>query len=172
MNAKHLLYILILGLLLTSCKTSKNISYHNLSSLDPNFSASYENRAIKEGSFKSQTSLLQLLKIEATDTISEVKLAIQNNGELQIDYDNHKGKQKSIVLKGKFKKHYYQIFFERNQIILPPFYWVTHIERIRLSISKDNLLVINNYSEHTGMIMMFAGGSSSKTQHLFKKSRN
>lgn len=172
MTAKHLFTIIILGLVLTSCKTSKNIRYKNLSSLDRNFSASFENSAIKKDSFKSQTSILQLLKIATTDTISDVHLALQNNGELKVDYVNNNGERKSIVLKGKFKKHYYQVFFQRNQIIIPPIYWVTHIERIRLSTSKDNTLVINTYSEHTAMIMMFAGGSSWKAQHRFNKSRN
>ncbi len=160
--------VLILSVLISSCTSSKDIKTHTLAPLDKRFSHSFTNISIKKESSNNKTSILQLLGIPETAVIDTVKLEIQENGQLKIEYDNPLEGKKVHFFKGKFKKHYYQVFLQRNQVIVPPIYWVTHIERLRFSISKDNLLVINEYREHSGLILFMGGGSGSKLQYCFK----
>lgn len=164
----NILTLLILSLILTSCNTTKEIRQRNLSSLDRKFSAIFVNQSTKKEKSKNQITILELLKIDESVKIDSVKLEIQADGQLKIEYEHKLKGRKIHFYKGKFKKHYYQVFFQRDQIILPPIYWVTHIERLRFGISKDNLLIINEYTEHSGMILLFSGGSGSNSQYSFK----
>lgn len=152
-----------------SCNAGKEIKQRNLAPLDKKFSQLFINQSIKKETSKRKATILELLKIQDSIKIDTVKLEIQKDGQLKIEYEHPLEGKKSHYYKGKFKRRYYQVFLQRDQIVFPPIYWITHIERLRFSISKDNLLVINKYSEHTGMVLFMGGGYGDKVQFCFKK---
>ncbi len=168
MKMKSSLPIIITLIVITSCNSVKEIKQKNLSSIDKNFSESFTNLSIKKDSSTRQVTILELLQINENQNIDDFKLIIQKNEDLKIEYKNILGVKNSQVFKGKFKKRYYQVFLQRDQIFFPPIYWIKDIERLRFSISKDSMLVINKYSDHSGMILLFGAGSSWKEQYCFK----
>ncbi|MCH8534073.1 MAG: hypothetical protein LAT51_03300 [Flavobacteriaceae bacterium] len=64
--------------------------------------------------------------------------------ELRISYQNQRGKLISHTYEGKFKNNYYEIYFHRINAGIPPIYWQTHIDRMRIAIHKEGNLMINH----------------------------
>ena len=160
------LAFLLVALCFISCSTVK-IRTKDLQALKSKSVSSFNDIAIKPDSLAHSMRLTNLFGLEKSyDDL--VKISVEPSGELKIISKNVLGGNNFIVFKGKSKKHYYEIYLEKKRIPFPPIYSISKINRIRLSISDEGLLVVNMYRNHSGMILLMAAGSSSKNQYRFQ----
>lgn len=168
MKAKFRMSILILTTMIISSCSSTRFKNKDLNAISANFSMRIVNQSIVTDSLKTEPTLSSLFQIQESIKNDSLFLEIYQNDSLRVTYKNILGGKEVRVFKGKFKKHYYQVFTERKQIIFPPIYWTSHINRLRFSVSKDSLLIVNNYVDSGGMIMFIGNGYTYNSQYCFK----
>jgi hypothetical protein len=139
---------------------------------DSSFSATVDNKSFKvKGRRYGDLTLLNLFEIRDV-TVDSVRLDFKDNNELQFTYID-KGQKIIKTFSGKFaKKGYYEIYF-RNQKreiprLLPIIYSNNHINRIRLALTIDGNLIVDNMWDDSGNIFILAAGSSGRRQSFFK----
>lgn len=85
------------------------------------------------------------------------------------DYENNRLISKNSILI-KVKKG---MLYLQNQNIkrigIPIIYSVTHIKKLRIGVTPNGNLYVQNYNERSGGILGFAAGGSSDYAHVFKK---
>jgi hypothetical protein len=57
----------------------------------------------------------------------------------------------------------------KKRIIIPLFYTIINVDRLRIGFAKNGDLIIDNYWNKSGMIFLMAAGNSYSTQYYFKK---
>jgi hypothetical protein len=180
--------LIIVSLCLTSCATQKEISKkeipeRELIGLNKGFSMSFSNIPLVNNSKCIQNSLLSLLEIKQRQPENElmrlnevnpnlindsIKIVIQENGDLKINYINENGKLDSKSFKGKMRKRDYKLFLQKERIFILPIIWWTNVDRLKISLTKDATLVVKKYANHSGMMLFMAAGYSYDAQYLFK----
>ena len=104
---------------------------------------------------------------------TEVTMKFDVSGELRISYKDPQLKDlQQKVFKGKFKKKYFEIYFEKKRVVFPPIYWVVQIDRLRLAVGKDATLIAQKYYDHSGMILLMGAGSSYTSYNRYSFSKN
>ena len=151
---------------LVSCKSYKEIKDKEL--VLPTAKDLGEFYALSNGKKDKeyQVSIQGLFNIKNLDSV--VKININKNDELEIHYKNVLGGNEVEVFKGKFKKHYFEVFFDRKRIILSPIYCKSNINRLRIGLAQNKDLVINQHYDYSGMFLLFAAGNSDNKQYVFK----
>jgi hypothetical protein len=152
--------LLVVSLSLTSCATQKGIPKKELLGLDKKFSESFGNKLVNAVSGEVESKLSTLLKIKS-DTLHDasIKMEVQENGDLKINYTNENGEKDSKIFKGKLRKRDYKLFLIKKRVFILPIIWWTNVERLKISLTKDSTLVVKKYSNYSGMILMGAGNS-------------
>ncbi|MBL7952957.1 MAG: hypothetical protein JNM62_14710 [Flavobacteriales bacterium] len=77
---------------------------------------------------------------------------------------------------GRFSKRgYVEIFTHKDIKEVPPAFPIIHgsrqVNRIRLTLTNDGSLVIDNKWENTANIFLMAGGGSGRSQYFFRPVR-
>lgn len=137
-----------------SC-ASKDFRKKDLLEMDQKLNLVIDNQSAKiDGK-----DFLELFGINHTAT--DVKVSFDNSGDLRIIYnDSNFQNPQQKVFKGKFKKKYFEIYFEKKRVVFPPIYWVINVHRLRLAVGKDSTLIAEKHYNHSGMILMLGAGSS------------
>lgn len=78
--------------------------------------------------------------------------------------------QKEIFLEGKLKKRYFEIYFSKNQFIIPFLVSNIKIDRIRIGKDENGNLVLMNFVENSGNLAIIGAGYAFEKPYLFKKS--
>ncbi len=158
--------VIIILLSLVSCKSYKEIKDKEL--VIPSAKSLGEFHAISNGKKDKEyeVSIQGLFNIRNLDSV--VKIAINKNDELEIHYKNVLGGNEVEVFKGKFKKHYFEVFLDRKRIILPPILLKINVNRLRIGLTQNKDLVINQHYDYSGMFLLFAAGTSDNKQYVFK----
>ena len=165
---KKLILILTTSFVLWSCSTSKNFKNNDLNSLNSSFKADYRADDAPNDSTKSTVKLLRLFRL-SDSSVSSVSISFDKDNDFKIRYKNFLGGNSYKTFKGKFKKNYYEIYLEKNRKCIPLIYSKTAIDRIRIRITKDSTLLVENYYNHSGSFFLMAAGSSNKTYAKFNK---
>ena len=193
---KHLLKILILAFAFTSCGTYRinttsdfgkisdlselNGTYHNEDT--PQTKAQSTLRFLW-GSSERRLHMLQFFGcLECMDESIETAITIRRSiDSVTVQFsDNHtilvsylvNGTVLSTELKGKKKRKYFEVYFQKKQLIIPLIYGKVSVERLRIGRYKNtNNLLIRNLSEQTGWFLIVAGGHGGERPYVYSKYR-
>ncbi|WP_116872641.1 WG repeat-containing protein [Terrimonas sp.] len=75
---------------------------------------------------------------------------------------------KEQTFKGKWKKKYFEIYFNKHQLFVPLFFSNIDIDRIRIGVNKEQELIITHFEERGGNILFLAGGYAEENPYIFK----
>jgi len=191
---KKILILFIVSLSLSSCGTfriNNTFSFGKIKDLSE-LNGTYHNEDIPLT--KAQSALrflwgpsvnrLQMLQLigclECLDEDIETAIAIRKSiDSVTVQFpDNHtllvsfsaNGTVFSRELKGKKKKKYFEIYFRKEQFIIPLIYGRVSVERLRIGRhKKTNDLLIRNLSEQMGWILFIGGGYGGERPYVYKK---
>lgn len=158
-----------LSLLLFSCTSYKAVKDKELQDLNKKLEGKFLSANAAPDSTRFPTNVQSLFGIANSDSVIGVK--VNDKSELELRYKNHLGGNETRAFKGKFKKKSFKVFLEKKRVTLPPVYWVTNVNRLHLGLDKKGTLIINKHYDHSGMILLLAGGSSFDHQYSFNPSK-
>jgi len=163
--------ILLSLLFLYSCKTAIPAS-SEVPFIDTSYSVSVCNTPYKiEGMKQGVPNLLGTFEIYHVESDS-ISLHFSHQDTLIITYlDSHVIKVKK--LKGRFdSKGYFEIHLHNESIEIPPLipilYSRHNINKVRLFLSADRTLVVDNKWLQGGNILILGAGDSGRRQSYFK----
>lgn len=164
---KNLLAAVGLSLFLMSCGSQNKVRNSDLIQVDTTLCQTFHNNDSQK-KYQTLTSLfgMQFQK----DNQAEVRF--DKDGDLKISYKDDKGILRYQCFKGRIKKKYFEIFFEKYRKDIPLIYGKTQIHRIRVKLTKDSTLIVQRYFNRSGHVFLMAAGSSSKEQYQFKPINN
>lgn len=156
--------IVLFGLF--SCQSYKQIKDKELVPITSKSLGEFQSISNQKEKTEYRVSIQQLFNIKNLDSV--VKVIINKNDEVEIHYKNVLGGNEIEVFKGKFKKSYFEVYLDKKRIFLPPIYCKSNINRLRIGLTQNNELVINQHYDYSGMFMLFAAGHSDNNQYVFK----
>lgn len=171
------IFIVLTLLICASCGTGLKISESYCKPIDDKFSGTFLNQSFKSTDENSNITLLQLFNIDDSKTDS-ITLKFDNIRQLQIIfYDSlsiMEYKIRKETFQGNFsKKGYFEIYLSnvRKEIppLLPIFFYNYDIDRIRISFTTSNELIVDNKWNRAAYVIGMAAGDSDRTQYFFKK---
>jgi hypothetical protein len=139
---------------------------------DSSFSAIVDNNSYKvKGRRFGDLTLLNLFEIR-DENIDRVNISFNDSKEMKLSY-TYKGQETTKILTGNFaKKGYFEIYFRNQKKEIPPLlpiiYSNNHINRVRLALTIDGNLIVDNMWDDSGNIFILAAGSSGRRQSFFK----
>lgn len=146
-------------------KTSDFKKTTNLDSLNGNyFSKPFP---LKKNYNKDFFSLIN--KSNTQSDFFNLEFIDKNN--LKISYDEiveNKFVSKEIILKGKRKKKFFEVYFSKKQFFIPILYGNFDIDRLRIGFDKTGKILIRNFSDGSGNILFIGGGFSGESKSLFE----
>jgi hypothetical protein len=160
--------------LLYSCGTGMKIKKNNFKQINSHFSGTfnlYSNSYNTKYHSNQKIKLLSLFNIDTLNNskVEKVTIKFDKENDLIISYENFWGTETKFF-NGKFKKKgYYEVFLRKERIIIPLFYTVINVDRLRIGLAKNGDLIIDSYGNHSAMIFLMAGGRKGRTQFYFKK---
>lgn len=98
-------------------------------------------------------------------------LELIDKNNLKISYDEiveNKFVAKEIILKGKRKKKFFEVYFSKKQFFIPILYGNFEIDRLRIGFDKSGKILIRNFSDGTSNILFIGGGYSGESKSLFE----
>ncbi len=158
--------LIIAFLILTSCKSGYPIKNHELTPLKKDFSNTYKDYNL---TIDSTSMLLKLFEVDAVNPNRIVNLKMVDEDKLQLTYQNKFNVSESKTFKGKLTNTGFKIFIKKDRCFILPIVWTTDVKRLKLNLTKDKDLVINEYRNTSGMILFIGAGGSSKKQYTYKK---
>lgn len=146
-------------------KTSDFKKTTNLDSLNGNyFSKPFP---LKKNYNKDFFSLIN--KSNTQSDFFNLEFIDKNN--LKISYDEiveNKFVSKEIILNGKRKKKFFEVYFSKKQFFIPILYGNFDIDRLRIGFDKTGKILIRNFSDGSGNILFIGGGFSGESKSLFE----
>jgi len=94
-----------------------------------------------------------------------------DNNILKISYDEiveNKFVSKEIILNGKRKRKFFEVYFSKKQFFIPFLYGNFDIDRLRIGFDKSGKILIRNFSDGSGNILFIGGGFSGESKYLFE----
>jgi hypothetical protein len=152
-----------------------SLSKKDFSPIDKKFLGIFENRSsLTKGRHYSSSQptildLFELYKIAA----DSIHFHFDNDDKLTLTF-NDSLRLRTEKFDGKFRrKGYYEIFIRNHKIEIPPLfpiiYSTRNIKRLRLGLTNDNNLVIDNKWARDGNILLFVGGGGERYQSYFRQ---
>ena len=150
-------------MLLTSC-ASRNVFQKKEMAINKELKLTLDNSA-------TNWDFLSLFGIYEKAELVHVKF--DASGDFRVEYkSNYLGRNGFKAFKGSFKKNYFEIYLDKKNVFLPPVYCKTNINRIRLTVLNDSTLVVDQYINRSGMVVLFAAGTSHRSQYSYNKSKS
>lgn len=153
-----------------SCTSYKTVKDSDLQVLNKKLEGKFLSEDVVLDSTNFPTHFQGLFGIANSDSV--IALNVNAKSELEIRYKNRLGGNEVRAFKGKFKKKCFKVFLEKKRVTLPPIYWVTNVNRLKLGLDKKGRLIVDRHYEHSGMILLMAAGSSSEHQYSFNPTKN
>jgi hypothetical protein len=72
------------------------------------------------------------------------------------------------IVAGEMKRKYFEIYFQRKNIMIPLIFTRTDIYRFRIGKSMGGELLINTFTENTGSIFIFGAGGAESNYYKFE----
>ena len=157
-------YIAIVTLvLLSSCGTyriNKTSDFGKIGELSE-LNGTYRNEE-SEGKIK----LMQFFDYEVN--VDSVTIHFPNETTLVASYFNN-GKLMTQELKGKRKRKFFEMYFEKKQLIIPLIYSKVSVSRLRIGRYKNTpSLLIRDLNEQNGSVFIIAGGYGGEKPYVYK----
>lgn len=153
------------------------IKSSELKKIDTNFSGTFKNLSYKNirkhgnGYEFDNLGVLRLFEI-GNQNVDSINVSFTTDNSLILKYSDSTG-TRTGEFSGKFSKRgFYEFYFNKHNIEIPPFipiiYSNTKINRIRISLSSENKLLIEKYRAQGGNVFILGGGGSSKSIYYFE----
>lgn len=156
---KILAKVLLFCITLTSCGTLK---YHKTSDF-----ASIYGITDLEGCYLNQTKDYSLLScFNIRDIANFVSISVLSPNEIKLTYHNDSTIHEQ-VFKGEMKGKYFEIYFSKQQVIIPILYSSCTIDRLRIGKSKTDEILVRKFVDQSGNVLFLAAGYSYETPYLF-----
>ena len=154
--------------LFSSCGTGLNVRKSQVKYFDKNFSVTADNNSFKiHGRRYGNPTLLTLLEIYPVNTDS-VSINFIDSLKLQVTYTDS-GTVKKRIFNGQFVKNgYYEIFLRNESKVIPIIYARHNINRIRMALTIQGDLIVDNEWNESGHILILGAGDSGRRQSYFK----
>ncbi len=150
MKKWHCILILLLGIGFFSCASKKlPVSKFSSFTIPASFNGTYLN---EKGKLSRLFNILD-------DSSNFITLEYKGGDSLKLSYETESG-LRTKSYKGKLKDNFFEIYFSNKRIFIPILYTVFDVDRIRVGSSKDSDLLVYNWSEGWGMMLIFAGGNT------------
>ena len=168
----HIVIFLLSVFFLSSCNTRFNIKKSKVKYFDKHFSGTFENKPYKLPKRNGDTSLLYIFYIRQVNS-NKINIDFADSTTIKLSYeDNENLVQESF--KGVFKKKgYFEIFFTKKRLEIPPLFPIIYsnvdIYRIRLAVTNEGELLIDQFWNRSGNIFILAAGGSGRGQYYFKR---
>ena len=169
--AIFLLVVAMFILTFTSCGTYQHFITHEFSKISyineldgfyVNKSEPVRGTVHTSEAFRSEEDLerygylLRLFRI--FDIADTVYITMLSTNEIKVTYCiDSIGHER--IFKGKLKRKYFEVYHGKAQLIIPFIYSNIFVSRIRIGKFDDGNLLIRNFYEDSGNILIFAGGS-------------
>lgn len=169
-----LLYILFGSVLMSSCGTFQFNRTKEFSNFEHSFSeidGEYYGYSIPTKQQIIPRSATTLFNLGIESDFFTIKYLGDN--KVKIDYTSLTDKgyiQEELILEGKLKKRFFEIYFNKKQLIIPILLSSIQIDRIRIGKDVNGNLVLMNFVENTGNIAFLGAGNSYEIPYIFKKS--
>ena len=164
----------VIFLSLCSCGTGLSVRKSQVKYFDGQFSGTFDNNAFKaNGRRYGSPALLELFQIYRVKADS-VSVVFDSRGELELTYQGPGGEVKIETFKGVFaKKGYYEVFLRNDRKEIPPafpfIYSRCNINRVRLALSAQGDLIVDNEWNEGGNILFLGVGSKGRRQSYFSR---
>ena len=158
--------VVVIAFGLFSCKSYKEIKDKELVVITSKSFGEFHSISNKKKKTDYQISIQELFNVSNLDEI--VKVSISKKDEIEIHYKNVLGGNEVAIFKGKFKKNYFEVFLDKKRIFFPPIYCKSNINRLRIWLTQNQELVINQHYDYSGMFLLLAAGNSDNKQYVFK----
>lgn len=158
--------------ILSSCGTGLRIGRKDYAPINNRFNATICNNPFKtKGRTYSELTLLDMFDLFRLHSDS-ISLHFDEKEKLVLIFNDSLLKRTEIF-EGRFKKKgYYEIYLRYKKKEIPPFvpiiYGYRDIDRIRIGLTKENNLVVDNKWARDGNIFILAGGGSGRFRCFFK----
>ncbi len=165
--------IVVSLLVFCACRTSLGVRNSEVKYFDKTFSATASNFAFKvNGKRYGSPTLLGLFEIR-NDNAESVTLNFNDSGKLILTYKSADS-IKTKAFNGRFTKEgFYEIYFRNESKEVPPhfpiFYSKHNINRIRIALTIENDLIIDNWWNEGGNIFILGVGDKGRRQQFFKQ---
>jgi hypothetical protein len=166
--------IILATFFLYSCGTGLSIRKSQVKYFDVQLSGTFDNNAFKvNGRRYGSPTLLDLFEIYHIKTDS-VSIIFDKSGELELTYKGNDGKFKTDSFKGAFtKKGYYEVFLRNDKKEIPPVFPIIYgkynVNRIRLALTTEGHLIVDNKWNKSGNILFLGVGDKGRRQSFFKR---
>lgn len=150
--------------LLISCSSQDSFKRKGLVNIHKKIHGSYKNSTISSSSCKIKLSRF----FDLTEADSIIEINSQKN-ILIVAFMDELGKKHYKTFEGKFRRKFFQFHLEYETNLYPPILLTFQENRVRLSIDKDSNLVVNNYRDNSGMILIMGAGNSWNSKYSFNK---
>lgn len=157
---------------MNSCGTyqfNRTKEFTKLSS-STNLNAEYVAYSIPTKEQKNPTLVLPLFKIESSE-VNYFKINLLDSKRIKLEYfDNNEKINKESVFEGKLKKKFFEIYFEKDQIIIPFLFTTFSVDRLRIGRDENDNLILMVFWNRGGNLLFIADSRSGEIPYLFKKS--
>lgn len=166
--------IVLATFFLYSCGTGVGVRKSKVKYFDGQLSDTFDNNAFKvHGHRYGSPTLLHLFEIYDVKADS-VSIVFDQSGELELTYKDNSGKFTKCRLKGILtKKGYYEVFLRNDKKEIPPgfpiIYGRHNINRIRLALTLEGDLIVDNEWNESGNILLLGVGDSGRRQSFFRR---
>ncbi|MEC4003062.1 hypothetical protein OX283_000190 [Flavobacterium sp. SUN052] len=163
-NHRCIVTLICLTLLITSCSSVDSFKRKELVNIHKNISGNFTNSTLSENG--RTTKITKFFDLKDSDSI--VQIQSKRNTIFVCFFDVLGGKHYK-TFEGKFKRKFFQFYLDYDTNLYPPIFITTHKNRVRLSINQDSSLVVNNYYDNSGMLLIMGAGTSWNSKYIFNK---
>jgi len=177
-NFAYKVCIGIIFLALFSCNNYKHVSNDEILSFDLGFSDNFANKGFQTSTKKIDYTVLELFGIYPKINIASVSISLVDSKHIKVSYYDsssiYADKTQTVLFKGKLlRKGCFQVYLQKKRIEIPPllpiFYSKRDVDRIRIFITTDGELLIENKWARDGNIFLMAAGGSDRDLYYFKR---
>lgn len=166
--------LMLLATVLVGCGSGMKVSRKKLVPVHTGFTDTYHVRPVRtQHTHQPVSDLLRTFDLRNTGT-DTVQLSITAQGLLTLNHPDDGRRTEQFI--GTFSKRgYFEVYTRKEIKEVPPVVPIIHgrrqVNRIRLALSTDGCLVLDNKWENTANIFLMAGGGSGRSQYFFQPVR-
>lgn len=172
----RVILIILAAFFILSCGTGLSVRKSQVKYFENQFTGTFNNHSYKvNGRRYGSPTLLDLFEIYNVKADS-VSIMYDKLGELELIYKDDEGKFKKEKLKGTFaKKGYYEVFLRNDKKEIPPVFPIIYgkynVNRIRLALTLEGDLIVDNKWNKGGNIFILGVGDKGRRQSFFSRKK-
>ncbi|MET3732774.1 WG repeat-containing protein [Moheibacter stercoris] len=166
--------LLVSSLLLHSCGTYQFNRTKEFSKFEHSFSeidGEYYGYSIPTKKQENPYNATLLFNLGIESDFFTIKYLGDNKVKIEYtDLTNEGYIQKELILEGKLKKRFFEVYFNKKQLIIPVLFSTIQIDRIRIGKDENGNLVLMNFYERSGNLFILSDSKTWETPYIFIKS--